>query len=627
MRLAPRIESGGGCALMSTLVLEYYEAAFSLIHATYAGEIEAALLEEPLTLRRQFLLARLPTDATLPPDTVWPVARELLDELEVRLATLISRHSLFFWLHLYRRIGVGLHYRHSSNTDPRTVGLVRQIVELALQKYSQIDHANELSVVSHVNPDRVLGGWMRRGIMRAAPSRPRKYYKDFSRRLKDTRQWVVRQFSSDDIVDLYRIEGLAYAYWQVSAMMRSVGKGVPILVSDNGDWRYRDSKESEELINRVDRRTEIIRSDRTLLGTWVDGEAPGKSPDTFLTRVICPVYNIQRTPLSKYGLDIGVDGRFVPNFLIGSIDLNAFHLAHAFMSEPFARRYGYRLSSFFSVLWALGNICIAPAKVLFADSPEEAKRVMDVLILNMLSRGYRVFDGGGRSLGEEVQFRFEMYRHGEIPTKDELGLILQRLTLAASDQPDIGLWSGGPRYLILRSGNVELLDLRGLPGILETLFLSVAYDQGSRGSVFEDAFRGALETRGFKVQSGELVTKDGHVRELDAGVLIEGTLVVFECVTIERPLDYEIGKPKTIAWRIRRIEAKVEQALSLAQFVRENPVGRNYDFSQVHTVVPVVASPFVEWLWDTSERLWISDDWPRVMSADEAMDYVQSLSR
>ena len=56
-------------------------------------------------------------------------------------------------------------------------------------------------------------------------------------------------------------------------------------------------------------------------------------------------------------------------------------------------------------------------------------------------------------------------------------------------------------------------------------------------------------------------------RELDAGVIKGETMYLFECVSIERPMDYEIGNPKLLQYTRERLDKKIDQALSLAEFL------------------------------------------------------------
>jgi hypothetical protein len=103
-------------------------------------------------------------------------------------------------------------------------------------------------------------------------------------------------------------------------------------------------------------------------------------------------------------------------------------------------------------------------------------------------------------------------------------------------------------------------------------------------------------------------------------------LILFECRSIERPLDYEIGRLQTLVRRQQLLEQKVEQALTLREFVLKFPVGRNYDFNWAGTVMSSVVSPFIEWIWERSDRLWHDATTPRILQADEAMSYLRKLS-
>jgi len=142
---------------------------------------------------------------------------------------------------------------------------------------------------------------------------------------------------------------------------------------------------------------------------------------------------------------------------------------------------------------------------------------------------------------------------------------------------------------------------------------------GDRGTIFERTFRDALERRGFDIKAGELTAVDNSKRELDAGVIVDGRMYLFECVSIERPLDYEIGKPRTMAIRQGRLSEKLTQAKSLHEFLSRNPKGRNYDFSEVQEFVWIVVSPFVEWIWDWSSDLWLDSKTPRILAPNEVL--------
>ena len=173
-----------------------------------------------------------------------------------------------------------------------------------------------------------------------------------------------------------------------------------------------------------------------------------------------------------------------------------------------------------------------------------------------------------------------------------------------------------------------VIDLQAVPAILTTLFYRVQHAQTRRGFVFEEAFRAALVTEGFEIpKTGDIYGPNGEHRAIDASARVGGCLILFECRSIERPLDYEIGRLQTLARRQELLEQKVEQALTLREFVLKFPVGRNYDFVWATMVSVFVVSPFIEWIWEHSDRLWHNPTMPRILQADEAITYLRALSK
>lgn len=73
------------------------------------------------------------------------------------------------------------------------------------------------------------------------------------------------------------------------------------------------------------------------------------------------------------------------------------------------------------------------------------------------------------------------------------------------------------------------------------------------------------------------------------------------------------------------MEKKVSQTLSLGEFFRTNPAGTNFDFGKIRRFVPFVVSPFEEWIWDCSDRMWEQDPLqPRILSASEAIKMLEA---
>jgi hypothetical protein len=253
-----------------TMMLWYHEPAFLLLHQRLADRIERALLTEPAEVLARHLTGHLPTEQEIAGEVAWPVVRRLLNVLEAEMANVLRRRSVFFWLHIYRRIGVVLHPHHESKTDPRTVMLVRQIVELAITKHGRATDADEIVPSNRVKPDLILGGFMRAGIKARFPSRFTKEYRRLVKSLRESPQLVVKYFTEDDFVGIYRVEGLSYQYWKATAALRALGKGARVIIYEDGAWNYVSDEELWQLIESIDARTEKQRLGGSLLGTWFD---------------------------------------------------------------------------------------------------------------------------------------------------------------------------------------------------------------------------------------------------------------------------------------------------------------------------------------------------------------------
>jgi len=91
-----------------------------------------------------------------------------------------------------------------------------------------------------------------------------------------------------------------------------------------------------------------------------------------------------------------------------------------------------------------------------------------------------------------------------------------------------------------------------------------------------------------------------------------------------RPLDIEVGEPNRIRKRLDQIEAKLDQAKDTCSYLQSRRVGPGFDYRGVKSFIPIVVSPFIEWLPSTSERYWISEQIPRVMTLEELADFISS---
>lgn len=606
--------------------LPYHQPAFIHLSKIFQDEIRHVLIHKYAALRRRRFLEQFKPNEVIESEAAWNRAKEILDSFDSEMRSLISGRSVAYWLHIYRRIGVFLSPEHEDKTDHITTGLVRQIAELAIQKHGLRVAPQEFGLTDKLGPDVILGGWMKKGLKSLGTKEQsgERIYREYSRHLRKISNWVIRDFSKKDFTNIYAIEGASYQYWKLTALLRSLGKGAKIIVNETGDWNYAPNYTLNQLLVSIDTRNKRRSTFSSLMGVWIDTETimeskddDGKGSESDI--VFFPTYNISRVEMPRELQMFGVPfpEKSVPNFLPLYLRANKFFESHGFMREEFFKRRGYDFELLVSVLAGASSFLFLPSRALYTDDQAERERIKLSAFMQTLTRGYHLFVGSEEDLLETLLERMSIIFSKQFDRNEVRG-VLSSITLAGDIQKKISPWSNGPRCIVIPAGGVYLIDLVSVPAMLRSIFAFMTDRFGTSGTVFERLFKEALERRGFKVESGRLVAHDGSERELDAGVVVGGRMYLFECVSIERPLDYEISRPSTMAVRQKRLTKKLDQARSLHAFLSKNPSGRNYDFSSSKEFVWAVVSPFVEWIWDAGSELWLDRSTPRILAPEEA---------
>ena len=130
-------------------LLQTHQIVFSWIHQKFGRLIHKALIEDPRQLRSEYF--DLLVGRVLAGNDGHQLYRRYLTVLEDRMEPILRQHSVYFWLHLYRRIGVSLSPDHDKKTDLSTVLLVREIVEVAITKFGRLDRTGDISVTSNLD--------------------------------------------------------------------------------------------------------------------------------------------------------------------------------------------------------------------------------------------------------------------------------------------------------------------------------------------------------------------------------------------------------------------------------------------------------------------------------------------
>lgn len=602
-------------------VMEYYHLVWARIHEDYEEDIYKSCIEFPRYFRRR-LVKDLKVDCS--DSNVDVLHRAFLDVLfciEDELEKIIEKHSVFFWLHMYRRIAPCLDSDLGGNTGDATVANVRSHAGQAMIKYGDLNKTNDYGLTDKVEFSNILGGLLEQYLEEAGLAGVAKAMKT---ELVDNPQWVLTDFCAKDMMDLYCIEGLAYQYWYVAARMRSMGKGVPLSITEEGDILECRTSEQEWLISNFDKRD---REDGPNLGMVSNvGTYTRSVIGDPRSTIIVAVLNVRRDTIKDLNIK-GINENFSPNYIPWYVNAESFYQSHKYLSAKFEEKNLFGLREFLQMASLLSRLMIT-------SIPEYGPSGVDfgVSFYSKFQRGYVVLPYSLSGLKNEVVSLYQeeekigLFEESNIV--ESIDRIVDFIFLDYKKQKTVGVWSHGPRFVGIPLGECFLLDMSSWYYLLEKIFFGLRnYDPKSiKGGEFEDEFSDVLIAHEFDVVlKSKEICADGKKREVDVAVRLGEELFLFECMASERPLDFNIGKPKTINYRSDAFSKKLVQADTLKAFVEENKVGDNYDFSWASEIHSSVVSPYTEWVWGREESLWTyCGKFPRIMSVNDAINFLKS---
>jgi hypothetical protein len=601
-------------------IFEPHHLIFSYCDAHFGKVITRDLHEVPVQIRLKFFrkLAKERSPTLIQRADLLAY----LEKISSCLSDKLKDRSPYFWLFLYRRIKPVLSPRHDNLTDSRTTLLVRQIVELAIYKFGALDRF-EFAMRSKTDFSKQWGGQLKLIVDQVDGDRDAIISMLNSDAVPDT--LIPIEFRPADYRNLYAAEGLAYEYWLCTARLRSIGKGCELWFDpESGQFTYKETSDVREAIKRFDNRLKGVTFFPTLVGIVTPD-----TPDDRIEQIFATSYNVDSIDLSDIFAAMGFpaksrDGGNLSNFLPGFLSVDEFVRQHQYLADPFQKKTGFALEPFLYVLWAISSLALIPNSFFTSDIS------YGFLLFTLLRRGYSVY--GTNSFPDAVRKRLLLHKRLDQSKRDEIDKIINAavdyLTLSAEGRIKITPWSGGPRPILSCFENSWLIDTVGILEFITRMFTGVYDDGTARGLIFENTVRLAAEK--IRDEAGiefgpRKISADGRlIDEIDLMVKKRKSVFVCECFSMWMPLDFEIGNNRTIDARTAQIDKKLDQAAETCRYLEAHPAGSNYDFKGIETFVPIVVSPFIEWLPSTSTKYWLPTGQPRVMSVDELIEFLRS---
>jgi hypothetical protein len=580
--------------------LEYYNQAFAMFHRELARS--GFRSSEVHSIRERFW-------QFIPPGVYYQhegrsLLKAYLKSLEGEMSEIISKSSLGYWLHLYRRLAPG---PIGKDTSPMTIGLTRALLESAIQKYARFEPCNRIGCSGHVPIEKVLSGLLmseefdlERNLLRNAGS-----------------QLVLTHFTHTDLVEFYNLEKLAYEVWRTGATLRTIGKGASFLVEDAptdfGDDR---SDELAELLEHYDKRTRELHTAATgaIFESFENGDHSG--------HVFLPSYNLMgvtsksiKGPLRKaFKIDLIAPIEF--NFLWVPFNLRGFRNVHTPLAQAFKEKYGVSLDA---VLAVIASLCTRALILWTKRGPE-----------SFLRHWQRAYEGPNLKtlIRQEIQYFLPaglciLGIKNDTIDINEVNLAIRFWELTTTDRELIELLYSGPHYVLLPFQNDRwFVDYAWILRRLHDLFVGVSIsDQNYKGQALEKAVGRTSSV----LPTGPCKASDGTEKQIDCAYSFGNHLIVVECKAVGRSIAYERGDPDAIAYRQKNVvERGLAEADEKATWIAKRPRGKNYDITLFKDILPIAVSPFVEFIPSKKSRYWISNDVPRVLNPSELREFLKS---
>lgn len=584
--------------------MPYHHAVFSLYFKELGDTVEekrTAATKEVLT--RFFSSFSIP--ARFPVEESTEVLQRLLVQLEEAIANLVGQHHLYYWLHLYRRLAPADSFGYQSIT---TVALYREITETSFLKYGKGEIGDDLIMGEGLDPKDIMSGeyiraW--RELYNVEPS------------AGQFNGVYIGKFGVEQFLQLLSLECLTAEYWYVTACLRRAYKGGALLVDGFDEYRLENDDDTESLIRSYDDRNEEIPTTVATSGIPLHTTLKEFKPGLCLL----PQYNYERKKLGDLPCQVfwGIEqtpewDSLEPNFLWVPFDVETFYIRHEFLSEPFQERNGVSLESFVGCILAL-------CSQLHVDNLES-----DTGVYQLLQRAYWTWS----SLDTLIDRLVDLAEHvlpdslkAHVPTRPEYEVFFKLLSWDPEDRSDYSLHTRGPRKLTMPTWpGTFIMDYAAIPGILFSLMYRLDADWTEKGLLFEDYVKRSLSDDNFKLWEcqRQLVADDGTSKELDISFVLGPVLFVCELKCIGRSFAYERGETEALEYRRAKLEEAIHESEDKVDWLVQNSKGRNYALpGEVTRIVPLVVSPFVEYIWSRSAEYWVTQNIPRVCTPEELL--------
>ncbi|WGE89714.1 hypothetical protein [Actinobacillus arthritidis] len=597
--------------MIEKTVIEYYQYTFLNVHKKYDSLFQNKIENTKQEIRSQIKEITINNFKNSFDSTEsWDFLNSILPMLEEKMKNIISKHSILYWFHLYRRVGVGSITNDDEFVNPTVLSHIRCTIETAFYKYGKIECGIDIAKGSDMNHKMVLGGLFYKDLKKKGVSN--KQIKELYHRYEKT--YMLKNYSHKNHEDIYVLECYSYYYWKIMAKMRAVSKGAKLYIDENGEPKEIRDNSLNRLILSYDKRSEIPQTYSSFSkGIISYHDVKNINEDIIFS---CH-YNYNRDVFPELLSD-----DFAPNFLPNLLNIKSILSAVNILKEPFLKKYGYTLDSYLTVIQLLSFYYISNRATDDNDNR--------VHMYGTLQRGYFITEEGtiDNMVNTLSDYNNDLNNKSyQILSKKDIKTILSDLTLSNFKRENISLWSYGPLPILVTCNNLIYCDIGHLEYILSNIFFGLRENHAERGGLFEKYIKEKVKETGVEILDIKYIknTQNDKYRETDIAIRIRDNLILCDCKSIEKPIDFIKGTPKTVNKRNEIIKEKIDSILSIKDFVEKNKLELNHDLTWVKKFVSIGITADVEWIDSEDSKLWINDNYPILMSVKEFFNFIDSL--
>ena len=532
-----------------------------------------------------------------------------------KIKEIIGKKSIYYWFHLFRRFIPGSYFK---NISPVTISLYSQMAECAFLKFGNLEIGDELVY---------LNGKDKNGINKIGNGKYIKALKEIGLeklllKCPTPSGIYLGNFGYQELIEFFQIEGLILEYWYTTSCLRRLYKGGKLIIN-HYNYIAENSSYTEELIKSFDKRTYKYGGSATSSGILIDDFSLKENKGIGLI----PICNYEYLDSDKYpfiklyykllGLKIvNFKEKFTPNFILQPFDFEEYYKKHDFCSAIFKKTFGYSFPCFISTIY-----------LIFHYAFFQLIKFDIMLGHQYIQRAYSYIS----SIDDLIADLFELSKNYRIPSlqniklsKQEIASVVRELSFTSEKRKNINLTTRGPRFLTFPGRNRHLvLDYASIFPILLTKLHFLKGNLSEKGPLFEKNIKDKFKNKGYNIWAyrKELKQGDGTKKEIDIAFYIKYVMFIIELKCITRSFDFEEGNIKALEFRREKLGNALHDIDDKADWLKKSKKGLNYKIpSSISVIVPVVISPFVEYIWTTDLNLWLTKDVPRICAYQEILD-------